>query len=56
MTERVQNMKAFILDRSYRQTRRNTQPDLRQALIGKSEWDICHLCEGYAGTRRTPDL
>ena len=43
MTERVQNMKAFILDRSYRQTRRNTQPDLRQALIGKSEWDICRI-------------
>ena len=43
MTESVQNMKAFILDRSYRKTRRDARPDMSAAAAGKDKWELCHL-------------
>ena len=43
MTESVQNLKNFILDRSYRQTRRDTQPDMSAEAADKDVWELCHL-------------
>lgn len=43
MTESVQNLKNFILDRSYRQTRRDTRPDMSAEAADKDVWELCHL-------------
>lgn len=43
MTDHVRQMKDFLLDRSYRQRRRTSVPDLRQAVTGKNEYQIAQL-------------